>query len=252
MDAKQIEELRDRMRLARGANTSKFDPKLSEEDRKCAMALILLGTPQHVIKRMFGISSASISMMANFNSMKHYAPLKREVRQMGRDAFIAAYIRQDRFAQAEELTQRKTDHTVDFEEPVFRTPTKSASKRAGRHLDWMDDGMGSNARVEIEIAWIENHPLRGFSDLDKQELLEMGLDPSTSWPSNFEPGWYYRVGMGEPVEEMDWVGDARTWNATTVDGEQVEVGETRRRFRCVHPYNTSNEAYKAARKEVGK
>lgn len=132
----------------------KAGPKLSRAEQCAAFALVKSGFSHAIVGKVFGLSLASVSHLANCSRRAagkrwYYPEVEREWLRLGDDEFIRAYVTEDLFLKAQRL---KFDAGHKSDDRTARGPNSNADRyafdrygefQAGdavARVDWIDDG----------------------------------------------------------------------------------------------------------------
>ena len=132
----------------------KAGPKLSRAEQCAAFALVKSGFSHAIVGKVFGVSLASVSHLANCTARAagkiwYYPQVESEWRRLGQDEFIRTYLTEDIFLKAERL---RHDVTHKSDDCTARGPNPNADRfhfdRYGEfaagdmlaRVDWIDGG----------------------------------------------------------------------------------------------------------------
>ena len=133
----------------RARERPKAGPKLSRAEQCAAFALVKSGFSHAIVGKVFGVSLASVSHLANCTARAagkiwHYPQVESEWRRLGQDEFIRTYLTEDIFLKAQRL---KHDVAHKSDDRTVRGPNSNADRFAFDRYGEFVVGEGT-ARVE--------------------------------------------------------------------------------------------------------
>ena len=139
----------------RARERPKAGPKLSRAEQCAAFALVKSEFSHAIVGKVFGVSLASVSHLANCTTRAagkiwYYPQVESEWRRLGEDEFIRTYLTEDVFLKAQRL---KLDAGRKSDDRTVRGPNPNADRFAFDRYDEFAVG-GLMARVDwIDGGW---------------------------------------------------------------------------------------------------
>ena len=138
----------------RASERPKTGPKLSRAEQCAAFALIKAEFSHAIVGKVFGLSLASVSHLANCATRApgkrwYYPDVEREWRRLGENDFVRAYLTEDIFLKAQRLKlavgQPSDDRTARGPNPnadrfAFDRYGEFQVGDAAARVDWIDGG----------------------------------------------------------------------------------------------------------------
>lgn len=152
------------------ANSGRFAPVLSYDQRCAALALVHSNVVRSVIAAAFGVNRRTISHIANESSI-HYRDVRAEYKSMGHEAFLKKYLREEHVQAVARAASKSAAAHPDV--------SARANKFAGMHTVKPEQCSYSH---RIEIAYFTDQPdgagwyFRDLESVDRDTWLHNGED----------------------------------------------------------------------------
>lgn len=111
----------------KAANSGKFAPKLTEDDRCAVLALVQAGVKRDVVARAFDVDRRTVGHICNTNGLR-YKPTRQRYVAEGHEEFIKKYVTEE-----VALKVAAVSDPAKVEAAKTRSPSGRANRMAGEH-----------------------------------------------------------------------------------------------------------------------
>lgn len=147
-------------------NSTKFEPKLTFDERCTVLAFSIAGIGKRVLAAAFGINRRTVSHMVNPQS-GHYRDVRAKLAELGEEAFKRQYCTEKgstAIRAAFSMPEVKQTMEVYDQTPHSPMPSPRAKKKAGINVVKLDHMPYSH---RVEVAFTDEHGWR-WRDLDSE------------------------------------------------------------------------------------